>query len=53
MCFRRLFALTENKKSGVWSSEELCLGDSTVCHSGLTGRLEKNILSFGEDEAGL
>jgi hypothetical protein len=36
----------------MWSSEELCLGDSTVCHSGLTGNLEKNILSFGEDEAG-
>lgn len=48
----RLFALTEDRNSGMWSSEELCLGDSTVCHSGLTGNLEKNILSFGEDEAG-
>ena len=47
-----MFALTENKETGAWSSEQLCLGDSSICHSGLTGNLERSILSFGEDEEG-
>lgn len=49
---RRLFALTEIGNSNKWRSEELCLGDESVCHGGLTGSLPKGILSFGEDEEG-
>ncbi|XP_065841020.1 HHIP-like protein 2 isoform X2 [Oscarella lobularis] len=47
----RLFGLTEGD-DGKWMSEDFCLGDETVCNTGLVGSFPKNILSFGEDESG-
>jgi hypothetical protein len=48
----RLFALSEIEGSKEWKHEELCLGDRSVCHGGVTGKIPRGILSFGEDEDG-
>nr|XP_054758416.1 HHIP-like protein 1 isoform X1 [Lytechinus pictus] len=48
----RLFELTENTYTPEWNSREFCLGDNTVCTGSMLGSFPKNILSFGEDEAG-
>ena len=50
---RKLFVLRENKTSGEWQEQELCMGDDSVCTGELVGTQRvKNILSFGEDEDG-
>eukprot|EP00057_Strongylocentrotus_purpuratus_P028107 XP_011682581.1 PREDICTED: HHIP-like protein 2 isoform X4 [Strongylocentrotus purpuratus] len=48
----RLFELNENTATQEWNSREFCLGDNTVCTGSMLGSFPKNILSFGEDEAG-
>ncbi|XP_070569880.1 HHIP-like protein 2 isoform X2 [Ptychodera flava] len=48
----KLFKLTENPETGAWESERLCMGDDSICNSGLTGIYPTKILSFGEDESG-
>ncbi|XP_070576817.1 HHIP-like protein 1 [Ptychodera flava] len=48
----KLFKLTENPETGAWESERLCMGDASICNSGLTGIYPTKILSFGEDESG-
>ena len=51
--FSKLFVLRENKTSGEWQQQELCMGDDSVCTGELVGTQRvKNILSFGEDEDG-
>lgn len=52
---KRLFALSEDDGGGdVWEVEDLCLGDTSICHGGLVGNETeaRKILSFGEDEDG-
>ena len=49
----KLFVLRENKTSGEWQQQELCMGGDSVCTGELVGTQRvKNILSFGEDEDG-
>ncbi|XP_038072521.1 HHIP-like protein 2 isoform X2 [Patiria miniata] len=48
----RLFFLTENATRDEWESQEICMGDSSTCLGKLVSSYPKNILSFGEDEAG-
>ena len=49
----KLFVLRENKTSGEWQQQELCMGNDSVCTGELVGTQRvKNILSFGEDEDG-
>ena len=49
----KLFVLQENKTSGEWQQQELCMGGDSVCTGELVGTQRvKNILSFGEDEDG-
>ena len=51
--FSKLFVLRENKTSGEWQQQELCMGDDSVCTGEVVGTQRvKNILSFGEDEDG-
>ncbi|XP_077991002.1 HHIP-like protein 2 [Glandiceps talaboti] len=49
---RNLFKLIEDKESGTWSREDLCIGDAQLCTGDLTGDFPYRILSFGEDESG-
>ncbi|XP_072173729.1 HHIP-like protein 2 [Diadema setosum] len=48
----RLFELDEDQRTEEWNNREFCLGDQTVCTGNMVGTYPKNILSFGEDEAG-
>ncbi|XP_071490818.1 HHIP-like protein 2 [Diadema antillarum] len=48
----KLFELTEDLKTGKWSNEQFCLGNSSICTGDLKGSFPPIILSFGEDEAG-
>ncbi|XP_022087639.1 HHIP-like protein 2 isoform X2 [Acanthaster planci] len=48
----RLFYLIENNVTDAWDSQEICMGDSSICLGNLVNSYPKNILSFGEDEAG-
>ncbi|XP_062510656.1 HHIP-like protein 1 [Corticium candelabrum] len=48
----RLFTMMETGPNGKWKTDELCIADQTVCHGGLTSKIPKAILSFGEDEDG-
>ena len=43
----------ENHITGKWTNKRICLGGKDLCHSGVTGNLGSNILSFGEDDAGI
>ena len=54
VCFdyRRLFQLTENNETTAWDNQEICMADSSTCLGSLVNSYPKNILSFGEDEAG-
>ena len=45
--------LDENQITGKWTNRRICLGGKDLCHSGVTGNLGSNILSFGEDDAGI
>ena len=49
----RMFTLTENKTTGVWEDKEICFGDDKYCTNKLSGKFERYILSFGEDEGGI
>ena len=49
---RRLFQLTENNETYAWDSQEICMAGSSICLGNLVNTYPKNILSFGEDEAG-
>nr|XP_006823756.1 PREDICTED: HHIP-like protein 2-like [Saccoglossus kowalevskii] len=46
------FKLIENKDTGEWTRDYVCLGDATVCTGDLTGVFPDKILSYGEDENG-
>lgn len=46
----RLFKLEENGEE--WTNTEICLGTKDICTGNLWNFFPKNILSFGEDEAG-
>ncbi|XP_033627370.1 HHIP-like protein 2 isoform X1 [Asterias rubens] len=48
----RLFQLTENNETTAWDNQEICMADSSTCLGSLVNSYPKNILSFGEDEAG-
>ncbi|XP_077981997.1 HHIP-like protein 2 [Glandiceps talaboti] len=50
--FGKLFTLTENKTSGEWQSNDICMGDKIICNNGLNGTYPRYLLSFGEDESG-
>ena len=43
----------ENHITGKWTNKRICLEGKDLCHSGVTGNLSSNILSFGEDDAGI
>jgi len=48
-----MFTLTETKASGLWKEKEICFGDGKYCTDELSGKFERYILSFGEDEQGM
>jgi len=48
----RLFVAQEYRDTGEWEVNDLLMGGKRICNQKLTGLYNKNILSFGEDEAG-
>ncbi|OCT79440.1 HHIP-like protein 2 [Xenopus laevis] len=49
----RLMALQEDRVTGTWKKQDICMGDSTVCaFPRLINKYSKFIISFAEDEAG-
>ena len=49
---RRIFAAREDPKTQTWMSEEIAMGNESICNNALRGDIPKHILSFGEDESG-
>ncbi|XP_074548437.1 HHIP-like protein 1 [Halichoeres trimaculatus] len=49
----RLMSLQEERSSGVWSYNEICMGKGLTCtFPGLINNFHQYIISFAEDEAG-
>ena len=48
-----MFAAEEDLKTGKWISEEIVIGNQSMCNNALQDQHAPHILSFGEDETGL
>ncbi|KAI1897272.1 hypothetical protein AGOR_G00081610 [Albula goreensis] len=49
----RMMALQENRQTGRWDYNEICMGKGKTClYPGLINNFHQHIISFGEDEAG-
>ena len=48
-----MFALRENRTTGDWTRNELCMGGGSTCIGQLIGgERKRHIIAFGEDEDG-
>ncbi|XP_043913791.1 HHIP-like protein 2 [Protopterus annectens] len=49
----RLMALEEDKRTGTWKKQDVCMGEPKTCaFPGLVNKYSRYIISFAEDEAG-